>query len=104
MWHKFLWISIIAIGLTLANTTIQPVLAQDGPPTSVVIESPKTTTLPWYAGVIFFVGVAVGVTILKERIAVATKKPHSSSSCCLPLVEDGSSLFQIYDDSSEQKT
>jgi len=104
MWHKFLWISIIVIGLTLAEPTIKPVFAQDGPPTSVVIQSPKTTSLPWYAGVIFFVGVAVGVTVLKKCIAEATKKPFSSSSCCVPLVEEGSNPFQIYDDSSEQKT
>lgn len=98
MLRKFLKIITYAVGLTLANPSVNLVFAQTGSPTAEAVEFQQPASLPWYVGVIFFIGVAVGVTILKARIAAGTKKPVMAGNCCAPLIEDGSHPFRPSDD------
>lgn len=95
---KLSWILFFAVGLTFANPTANLVFAQNGSPTSEVVEFQQRASLPWYVGVIFFIVVAVGVTVFKARIAAKTKKPAVAGNCCAPLVEDGSHPFRPSDD------
>lgn len=98
MLREFLKILAYAVGLVLANPTVNLVFAQNGSPTAEVVEFQEPASLPWYVGVIFFVVVAVGVTILKARIAAGTKKPVMAGNCCAPLIEDGTHPFRPSDD------
>ena len=98
MVQKFLKILAYAVGLALANPKVNLVFAQNGSPTAEVVELQQRASLPWYVGVIFFIIVAVGVTILKARIAAGTKKPVMAGNCCAPLIEDGSHPFRPSDD------
>jgi hypothetical protein len=96
--RKLLKILSFTVGLTFANPTANLVFAQDGSPTAEVVEFQQAASLPWYAGVIFFIVVAIGVTILKARIAAGTKKPVMAGNCCAPLIEDGTHPFRPSDD------
>ncbi len=89
---------LFLFALSLVNPPTHLVLAQNGSPTAEVVELQEAASLPWYVGVIFFVIVAVGVTILKARIAAGTKKPAMAGNCCAPLIEDGSHPFRPSDD------
>jgi len=79
-----------------------PVHAQISTPTSSE-EIRETVSLPWYVGVLFFIVIAIGVTMMKKRISSETKKEFAASGACLPIIDEDSHPFQAGDDSPEKK-
>lgn len=84
---KALWAGILNILLILANPAASLALAQDGTPPPVIVEGQTAVSLPWFVPVILAIALVIGVTLLNQRIAAATKKPFNPSSC-VPLMDD----------------
>ncbi len=87
MKRKIIWMIALNIILILANPAASPALAQDGTPPPVIAEGQTAVSLPWFVPVILVIALVVGVTLLNQRIAAATKKPFNPSSC-VPLMDD----------------
>lgn len=79
----------------LIVSTASVVMAQSGNPTSESynVEIPKVTGVPWFFAILFFIAVAVGLTIYKNRHQASRKKEVLTASCCAPIVEDGTAPF-----------
>ena len=80
-----IWLIVFALLVSF----VSPVLAQANNPTTSV-EVQKGNSIPWFVPVLLFIAVAVGATLINNRIARETKKRFNPSSC-VPLVEENSS-------------
>jgi len=97
LYKSILFVLVLSI---LFVSTASVVMAQSGNPTteSYNVEIPKVTGLPWFLGVLFFIAVAVGLTIYKNRHQASRKKEVLTASCCAPIVEDGTAPFHPAED------
>jgi beta-lactamase regulating signal transducer with metallopeptidase domain len=93
-------ILFVLVFSALIVSTASVVMAQSGNPTSESynVEIQKVTGVPWFLGVLFFIAVAVGLTVYKNRHQASRKKEVLNASCCAPIVEDGTAPFHPSED------
>ena len=87
-----------ATGIILSSPWVRLVTAQTGNPTSDAADFQMRASLPWYAAVIIFVAIAVGVTLLNSWISKSSKKKLIRTCGCVPLVDGDERPFKPLDD------
>lgn len=99
----FLTEFVMTGGIILSSPWVRLVLAQTGNPTSAAADFQTRASLPWYAGVIVFIAIAIGVTLLNSWISKSSKKKVIRTCGCVPLVDGDERPFKPADDEPLQQ-
>jgi len=93
-----LTVIMTATGIIFSSPWIRLVVGQTWNPTSDAADIQTRASLPWYAAVIIFVAIAVGVTLLNSWISKSSKKKFIQTCGCVPLVDGDERPFKPQED------